>query len=280
MNTLCLNGSIVDRPVKPFLKWPGGKRWIFPYLDKILAGRKFHRYYEPFLGGGAVFFHLLPTISFLSDINEDLINTYKQVRDIPLQLIQMLQSLSVDKQTYLQIRGSDPTCKIERAVRFMYLNRAAFSGMYRVNRNGQFNVPYGGGLRNTNTLWADNLLVNAGKALQHATITCGDFENQLRTAKQWDLVYCDPTYTTTHSNNGFIRYNESNFSWSDQQRLAELCLELSKKGVTVIISNACHEEIACLYPTASKHEISRRSLLCPLVPNRRLVKEYLLVLDP
>lgn len=132
-------------PVKSFLKWPGGKRWLIPHLRTLFSGWQFERYVEPFLGGGAVYFSFLPERVILSDINADLINAYWQVRDHPKELVDRLQQLPVNKQTYLEIRASDPSDSIERGVRFLYLNRTAFAGVYRLDKHGHFNVPFGGG---------------------------------------------------------------------------------------------------------------------------------------
>lgn len=266
--------------MKPFLKWPGGKRWIVPHLKRILAGNVFRRYFEPFLGGGAIFFAIQPGFAIISDINEDLINTYKQVRDRPLHLIESVRRIPVDAISYLAIRENEPECSFERAVRFLYLNRTSFSGMYRLNRMGKFNVPFGGGHRTPETLWKDNVLFEASKMLKNVTILTCDFQESLQLAGTGDLVFCDPTYTSTHNNNGFIRYNERNFAWADQERLALACEEAARRGATVVISNAFHREIAVLYPSAETITLDRKSLLCPVSSKRQTVKEYLFFLRP
>ena len=166
---------------------------------------------------------------------------------------------------------------IHRAVRFLYLNRTAFSGMYRLNKQGHFNVPYGGGQRTPKPLWEKNLLKIACHALQSSTLTTMDFEESIQNAGENDLIYCDPTYTTAHNNNGFIRYNEQNFSWADQIRLADACQKASERGAIVIVSNAYHCEIAKLYPNAQTCVLERMSCLCPKTSKRNAVKEYLFV---
>jgi len=246
--------------IKPFLKWPGGKRWLAHYIQALLAGRKFERYFEPFLGGGAIFFALRPTSAILSDINPDLINIYKQVKYRPRKLLERLQEIKVNKRAYLCMRSYEPECHRERAVRFLYLNRTAFAGMYRLDQQGRFNVPYGGGSRTPAILWRDNLLVNASRALKGATILTADFEKIIAMASEGDLVYCDPTYTVAHNNNGFIRYNEHNFSWKDQIRLAEASLSAAARGASVLVSNAFHKELTTgqkldNHPPANKIEV-------------------------
>jgi len=265
---------------KPFLKWPGGKRWLVPYVLPLLENRSFTRYIEPFLGGGAMFFGVLPPHAILSDINPELINTYLQVKNNPDSLVERLQRLPVDRSTYSTIRANKSADPIESAVRFLYLNRTSFGGMYRLNRSGEFNVPFGGGQRSPSLLWEQGLLLTASTALLGTTLLVGDFANSLESAGAADVVYCDPTYTVAHNNNGFVRYNERNFSWEDQQRLATLCLDASRRGAYVLVSNAAHEDILHLYPTSHVLYVERWSGLSPKPAYRRRTKEVLLVLDP
>jgi len=267
-------------PCKPFLKWPGGKRWLCRTLLEIISEVEFDRYLGPFLGGGALFFALRPARAVLSDVNPELINVYQQVRRIPQKLIEELQRIPVTNGSYDALRQERCSGKTRSAVRFLFLNRTAFAGMYRLNRKGEFNVPYGGGLRRPDVLWETDLLSSASRALRDAELRCEDFEVALRRARKGDLVFCDPTYTVAHNNNGFIRYNESNFSWADQHRLARVCVRLRSKGVTIIVSNAFHKEIKSLYPDATVHEVDRPSLLCPSPEKRRQTKEYLFLLVP
>ena len=138
---------LTTKPRLPFLKWPGGKRWLAPTLLTTIRRSEFRTYYEPFLGGAALFFALKPGHSVLSDINHDLINTYRQVKYHPSDLIRRLQTIPVNKRTYDSQRKHLPHRALDRAVRFLYLNRTAFGGMYRLNQTGKFNVPFGGGER-------------------------------------------------------------------------------------------------------------------------------------
>jgi DNA adenine methylase len=265
---------------KPFLKWPGGKRWLARYAETLIGGSKFRSYFEPFLGGGALFFALAPQRARLSDINSDLINTYVQVRNRPHQLIKLLKELPVDDVAYLKHRADTPASLVKRAVRFLYLNRTAFGGMYRLNQQGSFNVPFGGGQRTPEPLWNDNLLVSASTILKGADLQTCDFEDAVSAASAQDLVYCDPTYTVAHNNNGFIRYNERNFSWHDQRRLAETCRRLARLGTTVLVSNADHDDIVKLYRGARVHRLDRASVLCPDTQKRRTTTELLFHFKP
>ena len=264
----------------PFLKWPGGKRWIAREIASLVKTKLTNIYYEPFLGGGAIFFALQPDQAILSDINGDLINAYLAVQNQPIErLITELQRLSVDSETYYQVRDSHPREQLERAVRFLYLNRTAFAGIYRLNRQGKFNVPYGGGERTPNVLWERNLLKNAALALRKASVKCADFEEMFKKAGPGDVVYCDPTYTVVHDSNGFVRYNERIFSWSDQERLARCARTAMTQGVTVFISNAHHSSIRKLYPDATVRLLRRNSLVSTSAKHRREITECLITLS-
>ena len=264
----------------PFLKWPGGKRWLTPTLLNHLRGQTFETYHEPFLGGGALFFALRPSRAVISDINGDLINVYRQVKYHPSSLVNGLQPLPVTKRTYESIRKWQPECVLDRAIRFLYLNRTAFAGMYRLNQNGQFNVPYGGGERTPVALWETGLIRTASRVLQSAQLRVCDFEEVMAATKAGDLVYCDPTYTVAHNNNGFVRYNEKNFSWEDQKRLATCCQAASRRGALVIVSNACHDELLRLFDPPRHFPVVRQNRLCPRIEHRRATEEYLFIFPP
>ncbi len=266
--------------VSPFIKWLGGKRWLTPVLERELDGIKVRRYIEPFLGGAATYFHFRFRPAMLSDINKDLINTYVQVRDNVTEVLRRLKPIIIDSNHYYEMRDSNPGDGIDRAVRFLYLNRTAFGGIYRVNADGRFNVPFGNYARGTEILWRESLLVKASEALQGTNILSADFEEPLKKAGRGDLIYCDPTYTTMHNNNGFRKYNEKSFSWSDQIRLSEACHKASSRGAMVIVSNACHEEIAELYCGFDTLTMKRNSVLCPQPSKRKPIEESLFVSIP
>lgn len=261
----------------PFLKWPGGKRWLVPQLLKLIENYDYSTYREPFLGGGALFFTLQPKRSVLSDINSDLINTYRQVKYHADVLLKELRRLPIDQATYRRVRDSSPMSRLQRAARFLYLNRTCFGGMYRLNQQGQFNVPFGGGERTTAPLWEHDLVTSSARALRGARLLALDFEQALAEAEAGDLVFCDPTYTVAHNNNGFIRYNERNFSWEDQKRLSRSCHAAANRGALVIVSNAYHQEVLDLFAPPRYFVAARTSCLCPKVKHRRLVAEYVFV---
>lgn len=133
----------LNRSSKPFLRWAGGKNWLIKYLPGLIKDLDFNNYHEPFFGGGSVFFALSPDGAILSDINEELINTYVEVRDNVESVIKIIDEWAVNEDQYYVIRSEEPDDSIRRAARFIYLNRTSFNGIYRVNRKGQYNVPYG-----------------------------------------------------------------------------------------------------------------------------------------
>lgn len=270
---MCLS----ERGVSPFLRWPGGKRWLLPEFRNLLDGLVVNRYFEPFLGGGAVFFQFSWSSAVISDLNCDLVDTYRCVRDDVEALIDRLRQISIDAKTYQAMRSLKPRGQIERAVRFLYLNRTAFAGIYRLNRQGDFNVPFGGGGRTTECLWRDRLLTSASEALKGVEVVCCDFEKSLRNAGFGDLVYCDPTYTTRRANGLFLRYNDRNFSWRDQERLSAVCEAAVERGATVIVSNASSSDLDDLYPSFSRLSLGRLNQLCPNPVKRGMVKETLFV---
>jgi DNA adenine methylase len=237
-------------------------------------------YFEPFLGGGAVFFCLQPRKAILSDINGDLVGTYQAVQRNPTRLIRKLKAMPVSSEEYYRIRSEIPRGSLNQAARFLYLNRTAFGGIYRLNREGGFNVPFGGGERTPDVLWEQSLLSEASKALRSVMIKKSDFEPILDAAGDGDVVYCDPTYTVTHNANCFVRYNEKNFAWGDQERLAAAARRAVGRGAVVLVSNAHHTAIKALYPGAEAVTLERSSCVSKAPENRRKIDEFLFLLYP
>lgn len=270
----------MNGPLVPFIKWPGGKRWVAARIARLVTPHLAGTYIEPFLGGGAVFFHLLPKRSVLVDVNAELIGTYRAVRDDPSGVIRLLRRHPVTEEAYYRIRQSEPKQRFARAARFLYLNRTAFGGIYRLNLSGKFNVPYGGGERTAESLCSTDTLSLASKALRKARLQIGDFEPAIEAAGAGDVVYCDPTYTVAHDNNGFVRYNERNFSWEDQERLADAAFRAARRGSMVIVTNAHHSSLRRLYRGARFEVLSRTSSVTPQSELRRTVKELLIRIDP
>jgi len=256
--------------IAPLLKWPGGKRFVLKFLLSIVP-KRFDHYYEPFLGGGALFFALHPARAILSDNNAELINFYVQVRDHPNELIDHLQKLHNIKEEYYRIRHDIPVDKIARAARLMYLANLSFNGIFRVNLKGEFNVPYG---YKTHLQICDPARIQAASALLASVqFQCDDFEASVQSASAGDLVYLDPPYTLAHQNNGFIKYNSKIFSWDDQIRLANLANELLNRGCKIIVSNANHPSIINLYANFQMRLVERASVIAANSRFRRKTTE-------
>lgn len=256
-------------PGLPLVKWAGGKRLLLKHIAPLVPN--FGAYYEPFLGGGALFFSLLPHRSVLSDKNAELINAFRQVRDNCEALIRSLQKLSNSEAIYYRLRDERPRGSLERAVRFLYLTRLSFNGIYRLNLKGKFNVPYGR-KGHLSTCDPDHLR-RASTSLRSSRILLGDFEEVATKAEDGDLVYFDPPYTVAHGNNGFLKYNAKIFSWADQVRLAELSRRLAVRGVHVIVSNADHASIRNLYSGFGSVLVSRYSVISASADYRRRITE-------
>ena len=237
--------------MKPFLKWPGGKRWFVANYRQILP-QEYNTYFEPFLGGGSIFFDLLPQQAYIADINPDLINTYRVMATHPQQLRTLLETHQENHSTthYYAVRNQVPDDPIARAARFIYLNRTCFNGMYRVNRNGDFNVPIG-----TRNHFIDDveLFDTYSMALRHAHIRTQDFVATIRAAGNGDLIFADPPYTIAHNQNSFIKYNERLFSWKDQTRLLNALLRARNRGATVVATNAYYPELVQMYQQQGFH---------------------------
>jgi len=260
--------------VKPFLKWPGGKRLLATRIIAVFPPT-FTRYIEPFLGGAAVFFALAPQKALLGDINDELINAYKQVRDRTSDVIEGLEQLRISKRLFYDLRSARPSDPVDQAIRFLYLNRTAFNGIYRVNQAGEFNVPFG---CKPGTVLCDRDLINsAAKRLKRARIVAGDFEDTIDAANEGDLIYADPPYTTKHDNNGFRRYNQHLFSWKDQVRLSRALLRAVERGIKVVVSNADHKGVRALYSHFTREVIERASCVSAQVASRGPVRESLLI---
>jgi len=243
----------------PPLKWAGGKRWFAnKHLD--LLPEKFNRYIEPFLGSGALFFTVRPKSSILSDINHELINLYNVLCNSPDLLARKMQEHQRKHCTeyYYSIRRSRPRNEVYQAARTLYLNRTCWNGLYRVNLNGDFNVPKG--TKDKVVLATDNFKELA-KTLNKAIIKCQDFELTLDEAQEGDFAFIDPPYTVAHNNNGFIKYNQNLFRWEDQLRLRDAVIRAATRGVKVLVTNAAHPSVMELYQDFEQFIINRAGVI-------------------
>jgi len=238
---------------EPFLKWAGGKGQLLPQYNKFFP-QTFNNYLEPFLGGGAVFFHLYSTGKItpdkkviLIDSNEDLINTYKVIQNRVDLLVAHLKSGKYvnEESVYYEIREWTPTNLVERAARTIYLNKTCYNGLYRVNKKGKFNVPFG---RYKNPLICDKKnLKTVNRSLKGVKLIIGDFSKCLKYAELGDFIYFDPPYQPISSTSNFTSYTKDSFGLEDQKRLADVFRELDKRKCKVMLSNSDTPFIRKLY---------------------------------
>ena len=241
--------------VAPVLKWAGGKRQLLKDIKKHIP-EKFSTYYEPFLGGGAVLFELQPSKAVVNDINEELMNVYLVIRDHNEELIEELKKheRKNSEEYYYEIRELDrdkrkyeQLSNIEKAARIIYLNKTCYNGLFRVNSQGQFNVPYGRyknpDIVNEVTLRAVSNYFNKAKI----TFKWGDFEEAVKGAREGSFVYFDPPYDPVSDTSSFTGYDINGFDKEEQLRLKELCDKLNKKGVKFLLSNSATDFILDLY---------------------------------
>lgn len=259
---------------KPFLRWAGGKTWLTSKISDFLPPSGFNSYHEPFLGGGSIFFKLQPANAYLSDLNEELISTYIQVRDNVEDVLHFLKKFKNTEDEYYKVRAQKFRSESKKAARFIYLNQTSFNGIYRVNLQGQYNVPFGH--RNKNFYNPSNL-IQASKMLESTKLRHLDFEDTLRFVKKGDLVFLDPPYTVTHNNNGFIRYNSKLFNESSQQRLSSYIDSLLEIGAYYILTNAAHKWIKKTFdkPSAKVLALSRLSCIGGNHAKRGHFEEYI-----
>lgn len=232
---------------KPFLKWAGGKTRLLSILRQRIPPQPFRRYFEPFVGGGAFFFDLAPDEAVLSDSNPELISCYEVVRDAADELIAELSHYRVNEEEFYRVRALQPSdlSPLERAARFIYLNKTCFNGVYRVNKNGQFNTPFGH--YKYVSLVAEDNLRRASELLKRAVITCQNYQSVLSSAGEGDFVYFDPPYMPVSKYSDFKRYTKEFFYEADHERLAQAYRSLSERGCFVLLSNSYQEKIADLY---------------------------------
>jgi len=235
--------SKIKNKAKPFVKWVGGKRQLLKQFNESgLYPTKFNpdtnTYHEPFVGGGALFFELLPKKSILSDMNNELITAYKVIKKDVESLIRSLKKHKHNKEYFLKLRAKDISglSDVEIASRFIYLNRTAFNGMYRVNKGGGFNVPFG---KYSNPLICDEENLKAvAKVLKKVSIKNQDYMKVLGCVKKGDFVYFDPPYYPISKTASFTSYTKDGFLEKEQEELRDTFVKLHKKGCYVMLSNS------------------------------------------
>lgn len=264
----------------PFLKWAGGKRRLLGQYEVYFPPRgAIGRYYEPFIGSAAVFFHLQPTQARLSDVNRRLIEVYQVVQQDVDGLIAALIPHKNERDYYYQVRSLDPAelSATERAARLIFLNRTCYNGLYRENSKGQFNVPFG---RYKNPTICDEVrLRRASQALQGAELIKGDFADVVAAADSGDFVYFDPPYVPVSATSNFTNYNRHGFGLTDQRRLASVIDQLTQRGCRVMLSNSSAPLVYELYdrPEYQLIPIQARRNINSKADGRGPVKELLIL---
>ena len=236
--------KLINAKPKPFVKWVGGKRQLLRQFRELglYPPEDFNpitnSYYEPFVGGGAVFFDLLPKNAELSDLNNELVTTYNVIKNNVDELIQSLQKHIYDKEYYLKVRAKkiEDLSDVGIASRFIFLNRTGFNGLYRVNKSGQFNVPFG--RYNNPVICDEDNLRRVSDALQDVTITHQDYKHVLKTAKSGDFIYLDPPYYPINATSSFTSYTAEDFLEKEQTELRDTFVKLHEKGCFVMLSNS------------------------------------------
>lgn len=233
-------------PPRPILKWAGGKRQLLPALMRRVPHR-YGTYFEPFFGGGALFFALRPSRAVLADANARLIRMYRGVRNDVDKVIALLKGYPHDESFFYSMRkvDIDAHSDAEVAAWFLYLNRCGYNGLYRVNRQNQFNVPFGR-YKNPN-ICNETVLRRSSEALRFADLHIGDFEEAVGAAKTGDFVYFDPPYVPLSATSSFTSYTSNAFDDDQQARLRDVARRLKDRGVSVLLSNSSAPAVRALY---------------------------------
>jgi DNA adenine methylase len=271
--------------IQPFLKWAGGKRQLLPVIKNHLPA-KYTEYYEPFVGAGALLFDLQPDKFTINDSNWELINAYQVIKDQPEELMGFCQQHQANnsKDYYYQIREQDRVdtfCKltaVERAARFIYLNKTCFNGLHRVNSSQQFNVPYA---KYKAPVILDPAVIKAVSSYLNQSkcrILNVDFEQSVATAKEGAFIYFDPPYHPLSKTSSFTSYSINGFGEEEQIRLKQLCDRLSDRGCQILASNSATPFIRDLYddPRYELIEVQASRAINSVGSKRGKINEYLI----
>lgn len=265
---------------RPFIKAVGGKRQLLPELRKHVPA-DFHKreatYYEPFVGGGSLFFDMLPTKAVLGEMNEPFVRTYLAIRDDVQAVMDYVDDMIVDTEEFETQRRRDPKLMVshaECAAWVLYLNHTCYNGLWRVNKRGIFNSPWG--KYQSPTLYDEANLFAASKALQAASIRHADFAKTVTSAEKGDFVYCDPPYVPKSVTSDFTSYTAEGFGWDDQCRLRDVAWKLKKRGVHVLLSNADVPVVRELYKDFALRPVSARRSINNVGTGRGPVGELLI----
>ena len=267
--------------IKPFIKWVGGKRQLINDIKKYMP-KKYNRYIEPFIGGGALFFELTPKNAIINDKNLDLIDTYRIIKNKPKKLIKILlkHKKKNTKEYFLEIRSWDKSNRYwtrkpeNRAARFIYLNKTCFNGMYRVNASGEFNVPYG--KYKKPSIFEEENITAVSKLLKNTEIYNSDFAEIAHMAKKGDFVYFDPPYVPLSKTESFVSYTKDGFGKLEQLRLKRVIDELTEKKVYVMLSNSAADWIYETYKDYNIHTVNAKRMINSNAKRRGNCKEVII----
>lgn len=264
----------------PFLKWVGGKRQLMSEIEPLIPS-KISTYYEPFIGGGAVFLNQQPKKAVINDYNTELINVYKVVRDNVEELIEDLATHQNQSDYFYNIRAQDrqegfeKLSDLKRASRVIYLNKTCFNGLYRVNSSGEFNTPFGRykspNIVNETVLRAVSSYLNNNDI----QLLSGDFEEALKGIRKGAFVYLDPPYDPVSKSSNFTGYIEGGFGSDQQERLRDICIKLNDKGVNFLLSNSATPFIKDLYEGFEIIEVDAKRYINSVANKRGSVAEVL-----
>jgi DNA adenine methylase len=268
---------MIKTPIDPFLKWAGGKRWLVKHYNHLFPV-KFKRYIEPFLGSGSVFFNIMPNDALLADSNAALVEVYQAIKDDWKRINrELLKHHKLHSKTYYyHVRRTKFRSPFTRAAQFIYLNRTCWNGLYRVNLQGEFNVPIG---TKQDVIMETDDFEGVAHALKRANIVHSDFGSIIDQAKEDDLVFVDPPYTVQHNLNNFIKYNEELFKWKDQIRLRDCVIKAKDRGAKIIVTNAYHASVIKLYKNYGElHRVKRHSVLAADSRRRGMCEELVVLI--
>ena len=265
--------EVARRPLEPLIRWAGSKKKLIPLL-KANIPKTFNKYIEPFCGSACLYFSLRPTKAVLSDINKELIVSYKTIRKDSKKITERLLGVEKCKTEYLRLRELDPSTldEVERSYRFIYLNRFCFNGVYRTNREGKFNVPMG---TKTGNLPTPAKISDCAKALKGASLIYGDFKKTLKYIEQGDFVYLDPPYTKEGAKNRG-EYGHGSFDYQDIPTLISYLEKIDEKGAYFLLSYSCDSALLDLLPSRwYKLELSVNRHVAGFKQHRSIAKEVL-----
>lgn len=270
----------LGRKPKPFLKWAGGKKGALVRLRDHFP-QSFQRYLEPFLGGGAIFLSLKKQVpALLNDLNPELIHVYRMVKDRPAALMDELDRLRslYSESFFYELRDGEFTDPLTKAARTIFLNKTGYNGLYRLNKKGAFNVPWGKRERCPNLYKRENL-VEVSRRLSAAELFNIDFEEFMSHAQAGDFVYCDPPYEPLNPTSNFKAYTPKGFNRGDQERLRNACAQAAARGATIAVSNSTSDYIRSLYDGWKFASIQVRRPINSKGDRRAPIPEFLILSD-